>query len=194
MDDKPYITPEEYLKAERIAEARHEYFAGEIVAMAGTSRRHSQIVSNILYRLRLKLDGKPCEVHVSDLRLRIDADGTYTYPDISVTCGEPEFEDKELDTLLNPTVLIEVLSKPTEDRDRGGKFESYHKLPSLTDYVLVSQERRLVEHRARQSENTWLMNIIEGANGILRLDSLGCDLTLADVYERVELDSLFGGR
>src|SRR5580692_5502836 len=100
--DKPYITPEEYLKAERVSEAKHEYIAGEMRAMSGVSRKHSLIAGRIHVKLSLQLEGRPCEVHFADMRVRIKADGTYTYPDISVTCGEPRFEDDELDTLINP--------------------------------------------------------------------------------------------
>ncbi len=136
---RPHLTPEEYLAIERRSETRNEYLDGEMVAMTGGSRNHNLIVMNIGRELSLQLKKRPCEVYASDQRVRIPATGLYTYPDVVVVCAEPRFEDEELETLLNPTLLIEVLSPTTEAYDRGKKFEHYQTIPSLSEYLLVSR-------------------------------------------------------
>ena len=143
---KPLLTPEEYLARERRAETKSEYLRGEVFAMAGASRAHNLIASNAAGELRQQLRDRPCEVYPSDMRVKVSPSGLYTYPDVTVVCGEPQFEDAEVDTLLNPKVLVEVLSPSTADYDRGGKFTHYRRLPSLQEYVLISQDRPLVEH------------------------------------------------
>ncbi len=130
-------TPAEYLAWERAAPDKHEFLGGEIFAMAGASFAHNKIVGNIVGELRDALRDRPCDVTPSDLRVKIPAVGLYTYPDAVVVCGEPQFEDDKLDTLLNPTVIVEVLSDSTEAYDRGKKFRYYRTIPSLRDYVLV---------------------------------------------------------
>ena len=152
--------------------------------MSGTSRSHSLIVTNATVALATQLRNRPCETHASNLRVRVTPT-TYVYPDIVVCCGEPEFEDEQLDTLLNPTVIIEVLSPSTENWDRGGKFERYRRLESLTDYILVSQSEHLVEHRTRQTNASWLLSEIEGPDAIVTIASIDCTLPLADLFNRV---------
>jgi Uma2 family endonuclease len=181
------ITPQEYLTIERAADTKSEYFAGEMFAMSGASRNHSFLVGDIFAQLLQQLKGKPCEVHASELRVRVTP-ATYTYPDVVVVCGEPEFEDSELDTLLNPTVIFEVLSPSTENWDRGGKFERYRRLESLQEYILVSQAEYLVEQRTRQSDSTWLLRELEGPDTTLHIAKIDCTLTLRAIYSRVNLD------
>jgi Uma2 family endonuclease len=180
----PEVTPEEYLARERVAETRSEYIAGRIHAMTGASRRHNVIAGNVFAQLHAQFRGRPCEVFVSDMRVKVSATGTYAYPDVVALCGAPELEDAYVDTLLNPAVIFEVLSESTERYDRGQKFAQYRRLGSLREYVLVSQDRVLVEHFARQGD-VWVLTEFDDLDDSLPLPSLDAALPLADVYERV---------
>lgn len=182
---RSYLTPADYLAAERRAEHRSEYFHGEVFAMAGASREHNLIVTNLVAALHLQLAGRDCELYASDMRVKVSATGLYTYPDVVVACGSPEFEDEEGDTLLNPTLIVEVLSPGTEQYDRGAKFEHYRRLPSLKEYLLVAQANPQVERFARL-EAGWLMAGAGGLQTTLHLDVIGCALPLADVYARIQ--------
>lgn len=184
---KNYVTPEEYLAYERAAEYKNEYFDGEIVAMTGASRRHNLIAGNIFIALKNQLRGKPCEVYMSDMRVRIKAANLYTYPDVAAACGTPEFEDAEVETLLNSLLIIEVLSKSTASYDRAQTFDYYRTLPSLEKYLLVEQDAYHVVQYVRQPDGRWLLANIRGAEGRVELASVGCAVRLADVYERVEM-------
>jgi len=185
---KARVTVEEYLALERQAPSKSEYFDGEIFAMSGASRRHNLIALNIGAELRDQLKQRPCEVYTSDMRVKISRTGLYTYPDVVVVCEDPVFEDADVDTLLNPTVLVEVLSKSTEDYDRGGKFEHYRTLTSLQEYLLVAQERCHVVHYIRQQDNTWLLAETSDRHDRLHLPSILCALLLSEVYAKVRLD------
>jgi Uma2 family endonuclease len=178
------MSRQEYLAFERAAPERHEYLDGEVVAMAGGRREHSLIGNNLGAELRSALRGRPCEVYNSDLRVWIDAADLYTYPDVAVVCGEPAFEDERRDILLNPTAVVEVLSDSTESYDRGEKFGYYRTLPSLTDYLLASQKRPLVEHFSRQPEGGWLLRTY-GPGERLALPSLGCEIPVDEIYLKV---------
>jgi len=184
---KHHLTPEEYLATERRSETRSEYLDGEMFAMTGGSRNHNLIVSNIVCELSLQLRNRPCEVYASDQRVRVPATGLYTYPDIIVACCEPQFEDEELETLLNPALLAEVLSPTTEAYDRGKKFEHYQTIPSLSEYLLVSQDSFRVEQYLRQDGNRWLLTAVTGLDGRLALPSIQCEMVLAEVYDKVKL-------
>jgi len=179
------LTPEEYLAIERKAEVRNEYYAGEMFAMTGASREHNLIAGNLTRRLMEQLDGRPCEVYSTDMRVRIPATGLYTYPDVSVVCGEPQFEDDHVDTLLNPFVIIEILSASTERYDRGRKFEHYQQIPSLVEYLLIAQETCRVEQFVRQGASQWLYSEAHRLEDVLTLGSINCALELKDVYARV---------
>ena len=179
------LTPQEYLALEREAPYKSEYFQGEMFAMSGASRRHNLISLNIGAELRAQLRHRPCEVYTSDMRVKIRATELYTYPDVVVACDEPAFEDTAGDTLLNPTVLVEVLSKSTADYDRGGKFEHYRTLPSLQEYLLVAQEQPHVVQYIRQSDTTWLLSEMRDLEAHLHLPSITCDLALSEVYAKV---------
>jgi Uma2 family endonuclease len=181
----PYISPEEYLALERESEIRHEYFRGEMFAMSGGTRVHSLIATNLIGALWVALDGLPCEPHGSDMRIKISATGLYTYPDVSVVCGEPGFDDGRKDTLLNPVVVAEVLSPKTEAYDRGDKFANYRRIESLREYILISQDRVLVERFVRHGEE-WLLTEINNLEESLRLDSIGCQISVRSIYKRVE--------
>ncbi len=182
-----FVSPEEYLERERRAEYKSEYFAGEIVAMAGAKRKHNLISSNITISLGTQLRDEPCEVYSNDMRVQADKEKQYSYPDVVVVCGEPQFQDSSEDVLLNPTVVVEVLSPSTEARDRGEKFLRYRQIESLTDYVLVTQNERRVEQFTKQSDGSWrLVETLDA--GEVRLASVGCTLTLTDVYNKVKLE------
>jgi Uma2 family endonuclease len=186
---KTYITPEEYLTIERKAEYKSEYVNGEMFAMAGVSERHVLIVTNIVVELGGQLRRRPCTVYSTDLRLRVSPTGLYTYPDVVVVCGQARFADDQKDTLLNPTLIIEVLSDSTKDYDRGGKFQHYRTLASLTEYVLVSQETCHVERYVRQPENRWLLSETNEVKDTIHLSAIECDLVLAEVYDKVDLSA-----
>jgi len=184
---KPRLTPEDYLAIERSAEFKSEYFDGEIFAMAGASRAHNSIVLNTGSEIRQHLKNRSCKAYVNDMRVKVSPTGLYTYPDVVVVCGKEQFEDTHLDTLLNPTLIIEVLSDSTEAYDRGRKFEHYRHLDSLVEYVLIAQQRPHVESFRRQSDQHWLLTECSGLDGTLRLESIDCDLALAEIYAKVEL-------
>lgn len=182
-----YLTPEEYLTIERQSEIRSEYLHGEMFAMGGSSREHNLIVTNLSREISTQLRGRPCETYTNDQRVHIPAKGVYTYPDLVVACGEPRFQDQQFDTLLNPTVIIEVLSPNTEAYDRGEKFESYQTIDSLKEYVLVTQDKPRVEHYLRQEGNRWLLTAVSGLDARVSLPSIQCELALSEIYERIEL-------
>lgn len=182
-------TPQEYLAQERKANTKSEYLNGEIFAMAGTSRKHNLIAVNLARELSERLREGDCEVYQSDMRVKVDETGLYTYPDVTVVCGGPEFEDAEVDTLLNPLILFEVLSSSTADYDRGGKFAHYRRLPSLREYVVVSQDRVLVEHHVRQPKNQWVLSELDSLQDTLELPSVACEIPVAEIYLKVRFDS-----
>ncbi len=183
---KPRFTPQEYLAMERAADYKSEYVSGEIFAMAGTSFKHAIIVANLIRELGGQLRGAPCRAVANDLRVSVQATRAYTYPDVVVVCGPPQFGDEHLDTLLNPTVLIEVLSDSTEAFDRGGKFAHYRRLESLQEYVLITQTLMRVEHFVRDGER-WVLSELSQPEDMLRLASLQAAVRLSDIYEDVEL-------
>ncbi len=180
-----YYTPEEYLALERAAEYKSEYLDGEIFAMSGASARHNVITLNIARRLGNELEERPCEIYVNDMRVRVATSGLYTYPDVAAVCGPREFADDQQDTLLNPTVIFEVLSPSTERYDRGQKFAHYWRLQALTDYVLVAQDQIRVEHFQRQGDG-WFVTAFTALNATLQLPSLGTDLPMTAIYKNVE--------
>lgn len=184
---KTYLTPEEYLAIEREAETKSEYFGGEMFGMVGASREHNLIVANFTRELTQQLKGKPCELYPNDMRVKIPATGLYTYPDLVVVCGEPRFEDQHVDTLLNPTLIIEVLSDSTEAYDRGKKFGYYRTIESLAEYLLVAQDQYRVEQYAKQPNEGWLFSATSGLEGIVNLGSIRCAVALREVYDRVAL-------
>ncbi|MGH7577143.1 MAG: Uma2 family endonuclease [Longimicrobiales bacterium] len=180
----PWISAEEYLQFERSSEQRHEYFAGQVFPMPGGSRKHNLIVGNLIIEIGMQLRGRPCEVYPSTMRVRIPATGLYTYPDVTVLCKTPRLEDSHNDTLLNPTLLIEVLSPSTERYDRGRKAEHYRRIDSLEEYLLVSQGELRIERYARHSDERWLLTEASGIEASLELRSIDCVLALRDVYHK----------
>lgn len=185
---KPRISVADYLAFERPAETRHEYRDGEIVAMPGTSRAHDLIAINLIADLAGRLRDTAYELHSMDLRVCVEPEGLYTYPDISVVRGEPQLLDAEQDTLLNPCLIIEILSPSTEDYDRGLKFDRYRRMPSLLEYVLVAQDRISVERFTRGTRR-WKMTHLGRREDLLDLESIGCRVPLDVIYARVPLKS-----
>jgi len=182
---KRRLTAQEYLAIERKAEFKSEFLHGEMFAMAGTTREHSLLTGNAITAFNLQLRGRDCEVHTSDMRVKVSPTGLYTYPDVSVVCGKPEFEDAEVDTLLNPKVIVEVLSESTEGYDRGKKFEHYRSVSSLAEYMLIAQDAPHVEVHTRQPDGRWLLWETNDLDSVVRLQSIECSLTIRDIYSRV---------
>ncbi len=186
VQPKHYYSPEEYLELERAAEYKSEYFDGEIFAMGGASPRHVLIVTNVAGELRSGLRDRPCTVYSTDLRVRVSPNGLHTYPDIVVVCGELEFHDDNRDTLTNPLLIIEVLSKTTKNYDRGEKFEQYRMIPALAEYVLIAQDRTHVEQYFKQTGDTWVLSETYDPHAVILLRSIDCRLDLTEVYAKVE--------
>ncbi len=178
-------SPAQYLALEREAEQKSEYVNGHIFAMAGASRQHNQITFNLAGELRAQLRGRPCVAYVSDMRVKVSTTGLYTYPDVVALCGEAEFEDTFMDTLLNPMVIMEVLSRSTEAYDRGEKFAHYRRFPSLCDYVLITQNKVRIEHYVRQDKQ-WILSEFDDWNNTIQLASIDCSLSLEEVYDKVK--------
>jgi Uma2 family endonuclease len=182
---KPYLTPEQYLEIERKAEFKSEYYQGEMFAMSGARVPHLQIVSNTMGELHQQLRNRPCQPFSSDMRVCVAPVALYTYPDVVVVCGDLKLLDDTFDTLLNPTVIFEVLSESTEAYDRGRKFELYCSLESLAEYVMISSLRVGVERYTRQPDGSWKYISKTSLDDTIDLKSVDCHLRLADLYERV---------
>ena len=185
---KRKMTEAEYLAFERDAEAKHEFYDGEIFAMAGASRAHNELKDNLIGELHARLKGGSCRTYSADMRVKVNRTGLYTYPDILIVCGPPQIQQTAgTDTLLNPQVVIEILSDSTERYDRGKKFEHYKRLPTVLEYVLVSQERALVDRYVRQPDKTWVLTTFDDPAGEFALATVPVRFPLADVYRGVEL-------
>ncbi len=180
------LSPQEYLGQERQAEFKSEYLRGEMFAMAGASFEHTLVKDNLAGEARSQLKNGPCRVLTSDLRVKVDATGLYTYPDIAIVCDEPQFEDAAVDTLLNPQVIVEVLSDSTEKYDRGAKFGHYRQLPSLQEYILVAQDRPLVERYVRQEDGSWLLTVFDQMSQVFSFSSIPVRIPLAEIYSGVK--------
>lgn len=187
-----HLTPDQYLSAERQSDTKSEYFDGEIFAMAGASREHNQISANLVRVLGNQLLDKPCSVYSSDMKVRIDKARKYTYPDLVIACQTERFEDEHRDVLLNPVVILEILSDSTEAYDRGRKFLHYQLLDSLAVYLLVSQDAPRIEIFTRQQNNAWLYAEFHGLDAVVEIESIGCNLRLGDVYHKVDLPDSIG--
>lgn len=187
-DSPAYVSPEDYLRLERDATYKHEYYAGEILAMAGASFAHNQICANLTASLVSLLRGRGCTPVGSDQRVHVKNKSSFLYPDLSVVCGRPEFlEDKKPDTLLNPVFIAEVLSTSTKDKDRGEKFMLYRQLTSLRHYLLLDSESVHAELYSLDRQGHWVLTETRELNSVLDLAALGCQLSLTDAYEGVTL-------
>ena len=183
--EKKCFTPQEYLERERKAEYKSEYDNGVIIPMPGASREHNCITFDASRHIGNQLDGSPCQGFAQDMRVRVPQCDRYFYPDIVVVCGEPQFEDATFNVLLNPRLIIEVLSDSTGRKDREEKFDCYETLESLTDYVLISQTEPRIEHFSRLEEGGWRFVVARGMTAVLALPAIGCRLPLADIYARI---------
>jgi Uma2 family endonuclease len=186
--EKRVWTPAEYLAWERAQPEKHAYYRGEIFGMAGASEAHNLIVTNVVALLWNGLRGRPCRTYPSDMRVKIPATGLYTYPDASVVCGPSDFEDGEHDTLLNPKLLVEVLSPSTEAYDRGKKLAHYRTIDSLREVLLIAQDEALVDHYVRQSDGAWLLRSMPAGKAV-ELSSIGCSLAVDDLYLNVTFEA-----
>jgi Uma2 family endonuclease len=185
----PQLTEAEYLAFDRQAGFKSEFFGGEIFAMAGGSAMHSLIAANLIRHLGNQLRGGSCKVFTSDLRLKILATGLLTYPDTSVVCGQLEYVEGTDDTILNPTLIVEVLSDSTEGYDRGEKFRQYQQMPALKEYLLVSQRLPRIEQYLRGGKDEWTLRSAEGLASSLRLPSVEITLELSEVFAGVDFQS-----
>jgi Uma2 family endonuclease len=183
---KPFLTPQEYLAIERKAEFKSEFYQGEMFAMAGASFEHTRIKDNVARHAGNQLADGPCQILTSDMRVKVDETGLYTYPDIVVICEEPRFEDNVFDTLLNPRVIVEVLSDSTEEYDRGTKLKHYRKILSVQEVVLIAQDRPLVERYVRQADNGWLLTELMDMTGTFEFSSVPVKIAMTDIYRGVE--------
>ncbi|MFM9966211.1 MAG: Uma2 family endonuclease [Planctomycetaceae bacterium] len=182
------LTAAEYLSKERRAEFRSEFYRGEMFAMAGNCREHCLIVGNLASVLGAQFKGRCCEVYSTNMRIKVSASELYTYPDVVVVCEKPEFQDTERDTLLNPTVLIEVLSRSTESYDRGAKSEQYRRIPSLREHLLIAQDRPHVEVLIRQANQNWLLQETSDLEQTVTIPSLSVSLSMREIYDRITFD------
>jgi Uma2 family endonuclease len=178
-------TPEEYLELERETEEKHEFIDGEIVAMAGASREHNLIGTNITVELGFRLRGKGCEIYANDMRVRMRKN-RYGYPDVVVVCGKPQFDDEEFDVLLNPLIVVEILSKSTRFRHKTEKLITYQKMGSLRECLLIEQDEPRIEHYIKKTPNQWLLFIYENLDEMISLKSVNCKLPVAEIYAQIE--------
>ncbi|MEP7142253.1 MAG: Uma2 family endonuclease [Ferruginibacter sp.] len=183
-----YISEQDYLEAERKAFEKHEYYKGEIFAMSGASFRHNKIFKNLFVDIGSKLKGKSCQPYGSDLRIYIPSNTLYTYPDISIICGEEESTDDQFDTATNPSVIIEILSKSTRDYDKGSKFTLYRAIETLKEYVLVDSSNILVEKFIRNADDSWQLTEYKLLTDVFSISTVDINITLSDVYEGVKFE------
>lgn len=182
---QPLLTEDDYLALERTSEHKHEYYAGHVVALADGSAQHNRITVNTITSLHTQLQDRSCTVYSSDMRVKIPHQTSYVYPDISVVCGQELFEDAGQDTLLNPGVIIEVLSPSTERHDRGKKFELYRTIDSLQEYLLIAQDARRIDHFIRQPDKLWMFASIGEEEEHILLPSIECTLMVSAIYHNV---------
>ncbi len=179
------ISPEEYLDAERTSAEKHQYFDGDVVAMSGASIPHNRIVGNIIGEIHSFLKSKDCEIYPSDLRVSVPEMNTYTYPDATIICGEPAVTDQKKDTVTNPTVIFEVLSKSTSDYDKGHKFLSYRQIKSLMEYILIDSLQRAAIIYRRKENGHWDVTVEDGDLGRITIESIGFTIPFNELYRNV---------
>ena len=187
MEPKPdrTMTQAEYLEMERTSGIKHEYCNGEAYAMTGASRRHNLIVANVIRSLGNQLRDSPCRIYPSDMRVKVERTGLLCYPDVSVSCGDEMFSDDCQDTLLTPAMIVEVLSDSTEGYDRGEKFWHYRQIPSLVNYVLISQHKQKIEVYLRNERGAWELEETTQDRGEIDLAAIGCRLSISEVYHKI---------
>src|SRR5580700_4352347 len=181
-----YTTPQEYLALERASKEKHEYFAGKVLAMAGASLAHNDIVANLIREIGLLLKDRPCRILPSDIRVSIPSKESYMYPDAVIVCGQPEMEDDKFDTLKNPVVIFEILSPSTEDHDRGKKFFFYRQIPSFSEYILIDTTRPFVELSRRQDDGSWIFGVMSDPEGLMPITAIKSKIPMEEIYRNVE--------
>jgi Uma2 family endonuclease len=189
-EPRSLISREAYLAMDSESDERHEYIAGEVFAMVGGSEPHGLIIGNLIAALHGPTRRRGCRIYPGEVRIAISAINIYTFPDVSLVCGQPQHEGSRRDIILNPKVVIEVLSPSTERYDRGQKFHFYQHIPTLDTYILVAQELPLIEQYVRQSDREWLYSAAHGLDAKLSLPTIECELALADVYDLIEFPRL----
>lgn len=182
---KTKLTVAEYLAFERASESKHEYFDGDVFAMTGGTPAHSLIASNFIREAGNALKDHPCVVYTSDLRVKVNPSGLYTYPDVTIVCGEQRFDDDQRDTLINPTVVVEVLSKSTASYDRGPKSKHFRKIVSLQALIFIEQDSPSVEVYRRQSDGNWVMSDATELTDSIAIESIGISIPLVEIYRNV---------
>ena len=188
--EKKWVTPEAYLEDEKGSDVKYEYYDGEVFAMTGASLNHNRINGNLFSEIKNQLKESYCDAFASDMRVKITPLEKYTYPDIVVACNDIELEKKMgLETLINPVIIIEVLSESTEAYDRGKKFPHYRQIPSLKEYILVSQGHCFVERYVRSDDGTWHLSSFQDMEQTLIIKSIRCELAMSDIYHRVEFEA-----
>lgn len=193
LQPKPDTSFEDWLEGERAAfDERYEYVDGEVFLMSGGSAEHHTIIGNIYGQLWAQTKGRPCHVYGQGMRLQVQAADAGKYPDLMALCGEQQFHDGRRDLLLNPSLIVEVLSDSTEGYDRGGKFAIYRRIPSLREYLLVAQDRVSVELYTPQGDGRWVLTPFDDLDGRVTLPSIGCELALTEVYDRIDLEGRKG--
>ena len=180
-----YLSAEEYLEAERKAVEKHELINGKIITMQGASLKHNKIVANLIIGIGSFLKGKPCDVYPSDLRVNVPSTNSFMYPDLTIVCDKPELLDEHFDNLLNPSVIIEVLSPSTESHDRGTKFFNYQQIPSLKEYILINSTSILISTITKKDDGLWKFENITDAAALLTISTINQQLPLADIYDGV---------
>ena len=177
-----YILPEDYLAEERTSENKHEYYDGHIVAMSGAGLRHNMVAMNLYAALGSYLKGRKCAILPSEMRVTTPSHDYYMYPDAVIVCGEPELQDNQFDTLLNPSVIFEILSPSTASVDKGRKFFFYREIPSFKEYIMIDTMRKLVIVSRKQADNSWVFENID-ENNTLTIQTIGFTITLQDIYD-----------
>lgn len=186
---KPRFTVADYLSMDRAASEKHEFSFGDIYAMGSASARHVEIVGNIVRELGNRLREGPCRAYSTDLRLCVNAEYRYTYPDVVVVCRKPQFLNDKLDTLLNPDLIVEVLAESTRNYDRGDKFQQYRGIPSFREYLLVDQAKAHVERYTKQNDGTWSLWETDSLNEVVRLESINVTLPLSEIYFKIDFET-----
>ncbi len=185
-----YYTPEEYLTLEEAAESKSEYHDGEIIPITGRTTNHNKIIGNFYFQLRLALRNKNYEIYINDVRLWIPEWKRYLYPDIMIIEGQPLYQGENTTTIINPSIIIEVLSNSTKDYDRGDKFKYYRSINSLKEYILIDQYSYYLEQFSKQSENEWLFKTYSGEEQILALSSIDFQIVFSDIYEQILFETI----
>src|SRR6185312_13332453 len=183
---KRFLTPEQYLEIERAANFKSEYYEGEMFAMSGAREAHNLVVANVISAIHEQFRRRSCRVYPSDMRVLVNSTGLYAYPDVTALCGEPQFQDGVMDTLLNPVLIVEVLSPSTEAYDRGVKFDHYKNIGSLRDYLLLATNRIHADLYTRQPDNRWLLTSASKPEESLTIESVDVQLTVSTLYEKIE--------